>query len=276
MDVAMTQKIPFQSGQILLVVVLVMVVVLTVGLSIVTRSITSLRTTQEDASSQKAFSAAEAGVEQLINSASTAKSDSSFGADASYSVSTAVVGGDSPSFLINNYAQVDQDDGADVWLSSHPLYSDPLTTPVTVFWGKNPEVCSSNPDLNTMAAIEIAVISGNLSAPVMEHYAFDPCALRAQDNGLSVDIQAGQTVLDKAFAHRVTINVTTGRLMRIIPLYAPTVMAVSTGGSGPNLPPQGTLIQSTGVSGEVQRKIQVFKGFPKVPNEFFPMGIFSP
>lgn len=272
----MTQKVTLQSGQILLVVVLVMVVVLTVGLSIVTRSITSLRTTQEDASSQKAFSAAEAGVEQLINSGSTSESDSSFGADASYSVNTATVGGSSTNFLVNNYAQVNQDDGADVWLSTYPSYSDPLTTPVTVFWGRSPEVCSANPDLNTMAAIEIAVISGSLTAPAMQRYAFDPCALRAQDNGLSTDIQAGQTVLSKTFAHRVTINVATGRLMRVIPLYAPTVMAVSTGGGGPNLPAQGTLIQSTGVSGEVQRKIQVFKGFPKVPNEFFPMGIFSP
>jgi hypothetical protein len=64
--------------------------------------------------------------------------------------------------------------------------------------------------------------------------------------------------------------------MRIIPLYAPTVIGVSTGLGGTNLPAQGTLIQSTGTSGDTQRKIEVIKGFPKVPNEFFPLGIFSP
>ncbi|MBP6882526.1 MAG: hypothetical protein KBC15_03155 [Candidatus Levybacteria bacterium] len=266
-----------ESGQVLLVVVLIMVVVLTVGLSVVTRSITSLRTTQEDASSQKAFSAAEAGVEQLINSASSGKSDSSFGADSSYSVSTTTVGSSSAHFLINNYSQVAKDDGADVWLSTYPGYSSPLTHDITIFWGKSPEVCSSNADLNTMAAIEIALISGSdLAAPVMQRYAYDPCSLRAQENGFSTSIQAGQTVNGKVFAHRVTVPVVAGRIMRVIPLYAPTVMAVSTGAGGPNLPAQGSLIQSTGVSGDTQRKIQVFKGFPKVPNEFFPMGIFSP
>ncbi len=47
-----------QSGQALLIIVLVMVVALTIGLSVASRTITNLRTSREQASSQKALSAA--------------------------------------------------------------------------------------------------------------------------------------------------------------------------------------------------------------------------
>ena len=46
-----------QKGQALLIIVLVMVVALTVGLSLVSRTITNIRNTREQASSQKALSA---------------------------------------------------------------------------------------------------------------------------------------------------------------------------------------------------------------------------
>src|SRR3989344_4715713 len=55
-----------QAGQILLIVILVIVISSTVGLSLVSRSITSLRTSTEEAEPQKAFSAAEAGIERAL------------------------------------------------------------------------------------------------------------------------------------------------------------------------------------------------------------------
>ena len=48
-----------QSGQALLIIVLVLVVALTVGLSVSSRSIINLKNTQDQASSQKALSAAD-------------------------------------------------------------------------------------------------------------------------------------------------------------------------------------------------------------------------
>ena len=55
--------IKYQKGQILLLVVLVMTIALTIGLSLATRTITDIRTTTEEENSQRAFSAAEAGIE---------------------------------------------------------------------------------------------------------------------------------------------------------------------------------------------------------------------
>src|SRR3989344_9543942 len=55
-----------QAGQILLIVILVIVISSTVGLSLVSRSITSLRTSTEEAESQEALAAAEAGGERAL------------------------------------------------------------------------------------------------------------------------------------------------------------------------------------------------------------------
>jgi type II secretory pathway pseudopilin PulG len=56
----------FQKGQALLVVLLVMSVVLTVVLSSTSRSITEVSVSEVEEDSQRAFSAAEAGVEQVL------------------------------------------------------------------------------------------------------------------------------------------------------------------------------------------------------------------
>lgn len=54
------------SGQITLVALLVMVVLLTVGLAVVSRSVTDIRISKEAEESARAFSAAEAGIEDLL------------------------------------------------------------------------------------------------------------------------------------------------------------------------------------------------------------------
>lgn len=53
-------------GQIALVALLVMVVLLTVGLAVVSRSVTDIRISKETAESARAFSAAEAGIEEAL------------------------------------------------------------------------------------------------------------------------------------------------------------------------------------------------------------------
>lgn len=55
-----------QSGQALLLVLLSMAVVLTIVLSILSRSVTDIAVTSRDEEALRAFSAAEAGVEQAL------------------------------------------------------------------------------------------------------------------------------------------------------------------------------------------------------------------
>lgn len=56
-----------RSGQILILVLLVVVVVLAIGLSVASRNLTNLRTTVQTEQSQRAFNAAEGGVEDILS-----------------------------------------------------------------------------------------------------------------------------------------------------------------------------------------------------------------
>lgn len=260
----------YQRGQVLLIVILVMVVALTVGLSVITRSITSLRTSKEEESSQRAFSAAEAGVEKIISSSKTSLSGS-LSNSASYSTQvTTVTGG---TLLANNGNVVAKDDSVDIWLSTYPTYASPFTGTLTIYWGSGSENCSSSEASNTQAALEVVVLSGTVASPVATHYGLDPCASRATANNFSSTIQAGGTVNNKPFNHSYNFSLTNALLARVIPLYASTPIGVS--GNGKNLPAQGQVIESTGSSGDTQRKVTVFKSYPKVPVAFFPYILFS-
>lgn len=257
-----------EQGQALLIIVLVMVVMLTIGLSLASRTITTVKTTAEEENSQRAFSAAEAGIERTLQN--NTPLTGSFSNNASYRTSVTTLAGST--FLINNGNQIFKDDGIDIWLSAYPTYASPWSGRLSVYWGSSDDVCTPNQLTNTMAALEIVVISGTVVAPRTAHFAYDPCPVRRGGNNLDRPGN-GAIISGKNFSYDVTLDINSGLLARIIPLYTSTVVGIRADSA---LPTQGNIIESVGVAGDTQRKITVFKGYPKVPTEFFPYLLFSP
>lgn len=258
-----------QNGQVLLLVVLASVIALTVGLAAISRSITSTRISSEEANSQKALSAAEAGIEEQINKALTAAggtigpSDGTFD-ESSFLASAVAVSG--TEFEINDGEKISQDDGADIWLSNYPDFSSP-TSPadLTIYWNASDSNC------NTQPAIEIAVVRGPTKTdPNMDRYAIDSCATRRGQNGFDAPNTSGITGYNRGYRLPA---IPSGYIARVIPLYADSSIAVR---SSTSLPPQGYIIESTGTSGDTERKLKVYQGFPKLPIEFFPYNLFLP
>jgi hypothetical protein len=239
-----------------------MVVTLTVGLSVVSHTITTLRTTKDSESSQRAFSAAEAGIEKLLTTTSSSISNTTLSNGSSFSGSVSTVSGQV--ILVNNLSPIAQDDGADVWLSTYPTYASPFTGTVKVYWGTSDDCTSS--------ALEILTVTGSKANPVITHNLVDACDARRAVNHASSE-QTGGTLNGFTFRRSYSIAVTNGLLMRIIPLYASTILGVSS--TGGNLPAQGQNLVSTGTAGGTTRKITVFKGFPRLPMEFFSYVLFD-
>ena len=257
-----------EKGQVVLIVVLVMVVALTVGLSIATRSVTNLRTSTEEISSQQALSAAEAGVEQVLKSSSSIATDT-LSNGTTYKTDISAVSG--TSFLLAGGNITAKNDSIDLWLSDYSvdpakLYANPWSGSLTVYWGTSSTSCNN-------AALEIALITGPKTSPKVTKYGFDPCSARANSNNLTFVSSSSQSVAGKTFYHNKVITVTNGIIARIVPLYVGTAIGIL-GSSA--LPSQGSIINSTGTSGNTQRKVNVFQGYPKLPSEFFPYGLFSP
>lgn len=267
-----------QKGQMLLIVILVMTVALTVGLSIATRSITNLRVTEEEEASQRAFSAAEAGIEQALKLTQPGEyfKEQALSENATIEkvVITELTGA---SLLLNNNNPIVKDDGVDIWLSSYPNYTAPQWSGnLVIYWGSDTDNCQQAPASNTQAAIEVVLLTGPENNPAATHYVYDPCGPRRVENNFT-DPEAGVfQLLTGKFANRATITIDPaqpGLIARIIPLYASTRIGIE---GSPNFPSQGSLIESVGKSGESQHKISVFRGYPKVPNEFFPTLLLVP
>lgn len=267
-----------EAGQALLIVVLVMVVALTVGLAVVARSITYVRISTEEENSQRAFSAAEAGAEQVFR---TGLSITGVPLNNIATVEDARITdlGNSDSFLVNNGTLVQKNDGVDVWLAPHHGdgtidYTRLGLGTMTIYWG-NTGACNT-----TKAAIEVIIVSrtnnGNFST---QRLGFDPCTDRRAINNFTAPLPAVSMSIPSTDPNEdftigtPPINITNAVVVRIAPLYASSVIGVSR--STGTFPSQGKVIESTGTSGGTKRKIVIYKGFSKLPSEYFEYSAFT-
>lgn len=269
-----------EGGQALLVVVLVMVVALTVGLSLTSRSIINIRTSSEEADSQKALAAAEAGIERALQATSSAKiAGPSFSENnATYNANVTEVKG--TAFLANGGNLALQDDGVDIWLVSHNVdgtadYANPWTgSALNIYWGD-----PSLGDDCKNAAIEVGIILGPKATASLKRYAYDPCTSRSASNKFDDTMSSGDySVEGKKFKYKAELkNISSGLVARIVPIYASTAIAVD---SAISLPSQGFAIDSTGTSGtgdrQVLRSITFFKTYDQLAQPYFMYGLFSP
>ncbi|MBI3092877.1 MAG: pilus assembly PilX N-terminal domain-containing protein [Candidatus Levybacteria bacterium] len=267
-----------QRGQALLIVILIMVVSLTVGLSVASRSIVNLRTSTEEENSQRAFSAAEAGVEKAIATGLGISSSQDLGNNASIKeVTIGEVSG--REFVLNAGNKVEKDQGIDLGLSQdYPGYATPQNiNNLSIYWGSQSESCTDSPP--SAAAIELIVIwEAAGSSPRSTRYAYDPCT---RGNNFASAEEGSYIISGKTFKYKTSsIGINRGLVARVIPLYANTPVGINTcnsaGTSCTALPLQGTIIQSTGASGGTERKITYFQGYPQLPVEFFQYILFSP
>lgn len=259
----MTKK---SSGQTLLIVVLLMTVGLTTGLSLISRSLTDIKISRRGEESSRAFSAAEAGIEESLRSG--VASSGTFTENASeYKVTKTGVGGSSAPFSLG---QINHDDTQTVWLIGHDTsggldYAQAYSgSTIDVCWGET----------NPSAAIEAIVYYRDLSSKIkVWRQAFDP---EARGNNFSpVDSSAGGNCGSLNLKYRKTLDLSeisgSKIALRLRPFYNPSPVILGVGpAASANLPGQGEEIVSTGkVSGsEVVRKVRVFTSYKVVPAIF--------
>ncbi|MGI8420491.1 MAG: hypothetical protein ACR2LN_07685 [Candidatus Levyibacteriota bacterium] len=266
----------YQRGQILLIVVLVMVTALTIGLSVAARTINNTRTSQEAENSEKAFSAAEAGIEQSLTNSNSVSG--AFTNNTSYKTTVMTISG--TEFSLNNGSSIFKDDSTDLWLSIYPGYTSPRSGNITFYWGQPADTCTTSETTGTLAALELIVLTGTKANPQVSRYSVDPCSQRSLSNNFEFVPSGGGTIAGRTYSYKKTINVTSGLLIRVIPLYGSTTMGVA-GCDAANancsaLPSQGTLITSVGISDTTQRKLVSYRQYPKLPIEIFPYSFFAP
>ncbi len=290
------KKLPnSSSGQALLLVLLSMSVVLTVVLSILARSTLDIGVSSRSEESVRAFSAAEAGIEQalvgVLNAGPVDIGNATFNASVT-SYSSGVSEFILPSSLYSG-------ESATVWFVSHDANGNLTCGDGACFRGNRIKVCwgkeGTSSSSNFTPAIEISIVylttAGNYTTARIARAVVDPNDSRNDTNKFSDDDGGTCTVGDQSFAFNKTIDFGNGgfeispasvytqvnglQLARISLLYntdmghSVYVKVFPVGGS--SLPAQGVVIESSGVSGSSTRKVEVVRGFKELPGIFEPV-----
>jgi len=281
-----------EAGQVLLIVILVIIVALTVGISLASRTITNLRSATEEVESQKALAAAEAGIERAIQGNVPINiSSTGLGNNSSYTATYSAV--ESSGFALDGGNVIPKDEGADIWFVEHDSNGDPdyssmatYSNYLHLYWGDHYENCISNKP----AAIQAIVITRSAGGIFKSYrYAYDSCSSSRANNftpteGISSytigGVTYGNRTPEAVGASHLAEGITDIVMIRVVPIYKDTVIGVRACNHNGDLatcttlPLQGYSIDSLGTSGEANRKIRVFKGWPQTYLPYLSYGLF--
>lgn len=285
-----------QKGQVILILILVMTVALAIGLSVIQRSLSDVSTATKLEQSSRAFSAAEAGIEKSIQTGTSIASPIPLDNNASIQEVQA-----SPIPTVGQaleYPPLAKEELAHVWLADPTSSTFPScdagkncysSSGIDIYWGLS-GITDDKP------AIAIAVVYFNGTAYQSKKFYLDSDSTRTiGDNGngfISASCAGGYTTdtnfgSGRSFLCKSTLDLTslsTLILLRARILYSNTsqpfaVQPLNASGNKCtvatcSLPVQAKMFTATGISGQTQRKIQVFRLYKVVP-PYFDYAIFS-
>lgn len=279
------------KGQALVLVLLSLAVVLTLVLFILARSVTDISISSKNEESVRAFSAAEAGVEKALIIGTTTGSFNSNTASYTANVTSAAAGAKTFVYPI----ELNSGDAMTLWFVSHdedgnlvcdsnnPCFSG---NTIRVCWGKSGTPSSSS----TTPALELSFYylgtSGDYSTTKIARAVYDPYSSRAL-SGYGSDLannfsspDSGTCDIDgSSFQFQKTltltdfgINTATLQFMKARIFYnSDTSQSIGFDvdfSGNTTFPSQGITIDSTGVAGSSNRRLNVFQSWPELPTVF--------
>lgn len=283
------KDLPAQAGQALLIVLLTMGVMLVVSLSVVSRTVSDITVTENEEESLRAFSAAEAGVEEallqnLVPGQSTNNSLSS--GQQQYSVN---VTSDSRTTANVRYIypfKLANGDSATFWFMGHNTNGTLTCSGVNCFTGSTIGLCwgtnGGNKNSATTPAVEVSIVYEQSGQIKIKRFGYDSNSNRRSSNKFSaagyptsscpVNAIDGQYFLTGVNMSLTSIpNYSTPGVLKFMTVK----MLYNTDATHPLAfyasslaPSQAVRVESTGTTGDLQRKIEVVKIFPELPSVF--------
>lgn len=268
-----------QSGQILLITLLVLAFAVTVAISVISRSTTDVSISNQQEDSAKAFSAAEAGIEEGMRTSQDI-GVTTLTAGTQYKVDVINVGGAAgiytfPSLTDNEITET-------LWLANHNADGSlDVDTKAFVPATGTIDICWNKPGADVPAVVMTILYKRGTSYLVAKE-GFDPTAGRRATNYFLAPTSAtkGAECGTGDYRNRVRlsdygINLATDNLLmlRLRPVYTATEFSIDAGGTV--LPLQGKTVTSTGTtSSGATRKIVVVQQFSSLET-FFDAALYS-
>lgn len=290
------------SGQALLLVVLVVAASLIVVLSVVSKSVTDVTITSTEEDSLRAFSAAEAGVEEALlslGSGAVVDPEGSVGTGSQTGSYEGTVTQNSAGSSFNYPEQLLSGDTGTIWFADRDEDGNfDCSSGKTCTQNAELDLCweTSVPEDSQRSAVELTVfydttnsyLNNDFSNVAAKTFMADSVN-RQPENGIlhrsvssSCDLGSSQTFETVHYYKQTTFNLSSD-----LPSGADLIMAkvrllynTSTPqGFGVHvvagsLPAQGYIVSSSGTAGATRRKVQVFQGYPEPP-AIFDSALFS-
>ena len=265
-----------QSGQIVLISLLVLSIAITVALSLISRSTTDVAISNQITESSRAFSAAEAGIEEALKTGAGTAVAQVLTAGVSYTVAKTDIGGASGAYVFPK--KVSSGSTETLWLVNHNADGTLVETPT--YTSSGIDVCWSEESATaTLPALSVAVVYKTpAGAYRVAKGAYDPDSTRRLTNAFSgvTSLTGGcgadtgttikQTISFADFTPAINPVLDTILMLLISPVYADSRLAVNATGA---LPLQGSRIQSTGTTTTgLTRKIVVYQQYRSPPSVF--------
>lgn len=258
-----------ERGQVLLVTLLVLSIATTIALSVIGRTTTDLQISNETEESARAFSAAEAGIEEALRSGISSGTQVLTDTGVSYDATVTTIGAAAGPYLLAT--KTDNNASEDIWLVDHN--ADGTLNEVPTYTSDTLVVCWENG--STIPALAVKVFYKTGAEYRVAHLALDPDAGRAASNNFTIIGGAG-TACGRAnmFSHTISLSslginpvVDTVLSIRLRPLYASSLLGVDSGGEV--LPSQGDRIESVGSTATgLTRKIIVHRPYKTTASIF--------
>jgi len=269
-----------RSGQALIIILLVMAVSLTLGVSVASRSISTLRQVTFSAQSAQSLAFAEAGAEEALKCLDDGSCAAPFDPAAvdldgdgsnDFDYAITVLGA---SATFDGLPPLERDSTIEVSLLSYPA-----DTSISVYWVDR----SSSGEMGADSGMELSILYCDDDGPtcttgnyMMQRTAYDTIAGRA--NGIPKVALGSYNINGTTYGYRATVTPPGGKYpaaLRLRVLYAQEAVSVAVQApGGAVLPAQGQKIESSGFSGEVIRKVEVVRTNPFL-SELFDFAIFS-
>jgi hypothetical protein len=264
------EKMRKNSGQALLIILLVMAVGLTIGLAVISRSVTDIGISRREEDSARVFSVAEAGIEEALRLGYAPSGGVEIGGIRATVTQSKI--GNSPQFVFPD--EYEAGDVQTLWLVEHgeqgnlDLNNRYRGGSVEVYWGK--------PGSTTIPALEVTLIYDRGGVKIMR-WALDPAS---RGNNFEGAETGSFTVGGKTFKYRKTLsylpcNTNVCYALRLRLLYNDQPQILGVDGGGIEFPSQGVYFESVASTNNLNEEEKITKKVGRWQLYSSPPGIFD-
>lgn len=283
-----------QAGQVVLILVLIMTVALAIGISVVQRSLSDISTSSKVEQSSRAFSAAEAGIEKALKGDFGSVTFSENSSEAQISPEELFP----PQVSAGNiqspfeYPPLAKEETAHVWLADPTADLPSCNSPKVCYKHSSLDVYWGDPSAEDKAALALNLVYWDGTKYASRKWYLDQ---QNRNNFCQVNCSGNNPIGSNNYQCRFRLGDNSGCLnspggfdnsplpqdlilIRARLLDNTTSQPFAVGATSPcancSLPTQARRFVSTGISGQTQRKIELFQVLNVVP-PYFDYAIFA-